>query len=219
MKAYWCNVPPDAHNGVKMPARSIVVPGERLSTEEEFIPGDGTFTEDGNIYSSMFGETVAEGGNIRTESRGRNVIVFKRGMRVLAQITDDIRTVLFAKVMDLDRENVRYVALKDGKIINKIDGPRGHDRGGERGPRQEKLCKVGDVVLATIIGEDKDIYVLGIRAPEFGVVYSECEVCGGVLEGGKEAGILTCKACGHVEHKKVSAFYNNIQEIDKILKL
>lgn len=213
----------------------LVLPGDRLSTEEEFIPQDGTFTEKGSIYAYLFGEEEIKDGAVNVIPKEKDVKTFKSGMYAIGEITDDLRTVMFVKLSNIENGHIVYVALKSGKYVapkpqfdrrggfhGRDDRGRGGDRGGGRDmgrpPREEKPFKVGDIVVAKIVGEDKDTYSLGISAPECGVVYSNCELCGNMLKYNAEHRNLVCDSCKNRESKKVSTLYNDFKGVEKLFK-
>ena len=57
---------------------------------------------------------------------------------------------------------------------------------------KEKMCGVGDTVLAKVLFNDKDSYTLGILGEPFGVVYAKCGKCGEEMDWNQERHILVC---------------------------
>ncbi len=196
-----------------------VMPGEKLSTEEELEARYGTFLEDGYIYSYLFGEEIVEGGGVSVKAKQRDIRTFPKRMMILGAVTDDLRTVMFVKIGRHEAGNMVYVALKSGKILAKQDArpPGGYGRRPPERGTAMKPCGVGDIVLAMIIGEDKDTYALGINTPECGVVYAECGMCGNPLSYDSNARALKCSVCKHVEHRKISSLYGKTKEIEDLL--
>lgn len=182
----------------------IVIPGERLSTEEEFTTSDNTFIEEGGIYSSSTGKVDVKGGKISVISP-KEARPFKKGMLILGKITDDLRSVLFVKIENQDKGSVSYKALKNGKIINK------------HSMETDKPFEIGDIILARIIDEDKGIYELNTYEPECGVVYSKCHSCNIPLSYDKEYNVLSCDICHIKKHKKISTLYNDMKAIEEKL--
>ncbi len=222
----------------------FVTPGERLSTEEEYAPSRNTYSEDGVIYASTSGFAIAKNGYVEVKPI-KNVEKIRSGMLVIGTVVDDMKNVIFVRIDGIRSENKEYLALKDGKILISRPRPqfgRGRDRfgGGREGDRnerreggmvresfqrgrrppmerEEKPCKTGDTILAKIIGEENDIYVLGLGAPEAGVIYANCSVCSNPMNVDERTGALVCSVCKHVDKKKVSIYYNNPQEIKKLV--
>ncbi len=205
--------------------RGLVLPGERLATEEEFISSANTYIENGQIYSAIAGIVTVNEGKISVHNQNKEIKKLRRNMLVLGTVTDDMRAVLFVKLDNVISEGKEYKALKDGKILlpKERHGPeRGGFRGGQHRPMHDKPhtpkpCGVGDVILARILGEEDDTYALKVDEPETGVVYAVCEVCGGELLENGRGDSFQCKSCKHVEYRKISNFYNKPKEIEDAL--
>jgi exosome complex component CSL4 len=207
-------------------SQGLVLPGERLATEEEFISSSNTYIENGQIYSAIAGKVTVAEGKISVHNQNKEIKKLRRNMLVLGTVTDDMRAVLFVKLDNVVSEGREYMALKDGKILLPKER-RGPDRGGFRGgphrPMHErpqpapKPCGVGDVILARVLGEEDDTYALKVDEPETGVVYAVCEVCGGELEEGHSGDSFQCKSCKHVEYRKISNLYKKPKQIEDAL--
>ncbi len=199
-------------------ADAFVIPGERIATEEEMAAGSNTFIEDGIIYSSVIGNIIKENGSIAVAPAGREIKIIDKNMLVLGTVTDDVKSVIFVKIGDINIEKKDYLALKDGKII--MDRPRpSFGGGGGRDNRFHaekpiKPCAVGDTILARVQYNDKDSYTLSLNGNETGVIYAKCEMCGNDLQ--RDANSLLCGECGHRERRKISDLYNKPQEIKSL---
>lgn len=196
---------------------NLTMPGEALATEEEVIPSEGTFVEEGDIRAAVTGSPVRSDSKISVKSTGRSTRLFTGGMAVLGLVTDDLRSVVFVRISDLNTGDATYVALKSGKVVNPKAGMgRGRPRRDEA--EEARPLKVGDTILARIIAEDKDVYTLSVNMPEFGVVYAECELCGAPFDHDRENRALVCRACDRTVRKKLSSLYGDVNGIDMALK-
>ena len=204
----------------------LVMPGERLSTEEEFLPSSNTFVEAGNIYSLVPGRRVVEEGKIEVKSVGREIIKFKRNMLVLGTVVGDLKAVLFVDIDNMELGNKEYVAIKDGKVVLAHRGPPprsgfGHDRdrGRPQGREQEERpASLSDIILARILFDEGEAFVLDMRGPETGVVNAVCDSCGATLDVSTHGDALMCPECKHIEHRKISSLYGRPSEIRKMLE-
>jgi exosome complex component CSL4 len=209
--------------------QELVLPGERLATEEEFASSANTYIENGQIYSAIAGKVSIADGKISVHNQKKEIKKLRRNMLVLGTVTDDMRAVLFVKLDNVVAGGKEYMALKDGKILLPKErhgdrGGRGGFRGGDRRPQMHQMpqqtpkpCGVGDVILARVLGEEDDTYALKLDEPETGVVYAICEICGGELEESHDRNGFVCKSCKHVEYRKVSSLYKKPDEIERIL--
>jgi exosome complex component CSL4 len=201
---------------------NFVMPGEKVATEEEFVAGSNTFVEEGVIYSSVIGNAVKENGAVSVSAAGREIKIIDKNMLVLGTVTDDVKSVIFVKIGDINIDRKDYLALKDGKII--MDRPRpgrfGGSREGGRGDnrfhseRPVKPCAVGDTILARVLYNDKDSYTLSLNGNETGVIYAKCDECGSDMLS--ENNSLVCSECGHREQRKISSLYNKPEDIKKL---
>ena len=207
----------------------MAMPGERLATEEEFVPGENTYVEEGTIFASAIGNVVADGGKISVKQVGRHIKLIGRDMLIIGTVVESAKSVLFVRIDDINVEGKEYLALKDGKILAKpprSGGPRfrgRRERGPEGAPEREereeaptKPCNIGDTILARVQFNDKDSYQLAMDRPETGVIATRCGVCGGEVECNEQRTALKCLECGHDERRKISSLYNRSEEIKRL---
>src|SRR5271154_7506180 len=152
----------------------FVTPGEKIATEEEFTAGNNTYVEDGVIYSTVVGNVVSSEGAIGVANAGREIKIIGKNMLVIGTVTDDMKSVMFVKLDNINVKNRDYLALKDGKIVapkpprfgggGRMGGGGGNRFSSEK--RSEKPCGIGDTILATILYNDKDSYTLALNGNE-----------------------------------------------------
>jgi len=200
---------------------ALVTPGEKIGTEEEFQPGHNTYSENGVVYASTFGVVKTQDGMVNVQpGTKREIRIFDKGMTILGTVTDDMKSVIFVDISAINSGAKEFMALKDGKILPPRPSP-GLARSpmGRRGTdnkfyeAKEKMCGVGDTVLAKVLFNDKDSYTLGILGEPFGVVYAKCSGCGEEMNWNQERHILVCSVCGAAERRKVSVFYGQPEKI------
>ncbi len=200
----------------------IVFPGDRLSTEEEFLPARNVYVEDGIIYSAVFGKAIQQDGRMLVDGATRSIRKMKRGMFVLGKVVGVLKSVIFVEIENFSVGNDEYIAGKDGKVVLMSSRPpmhRGMHESHDRQRSEAKPAEMGDVILAKIIMEDKDIYTLSLRDNEAGVVYSTCENCGEKMQLDKDGNGLYCSACKRSAMRKVSTLYDKAKDIEELLKL
>ncbi len=208
-----------------MQEESLVVPGEKIGTEEEFQPGHNTYSEGGVIYASTFGTVKSAEGAVSVQpGTGREIKIFDKGMTVIGTVTDDMKSVIFVDINAINVGRKEFLALKDGKILPPRPAGPGMARApmGRRGTdnkfyeAKEKMCGVGDTVLAKVLFNDKDSYTLGILGEPFGVVFAKCARCGEDMNWNQERHILVCSVCGNAERRKVSVLYGQPEKIKEL---
>ncbi|MCL5433753.1 MAG: exosome complex RNA-binding protein Csl4 [Candidatus Marsarchaeota archaeon] len=180
---------------------AIVLPGEALGIEEEFLSSKNTFVDEGVIRSAAFGKIIKENGKIEVKPL-KSISKIQNNMVIIGKITDNVGSVVFVKIDDIKIENEEYLALFDGKIIMR----RSHDN------HQHKPCSIGDIILAKIIDLEEDTYILDIFEQNLGVVFSTCPFCGIPLIK-NDYRFLVCTECKHKEQKQLSPFYMSFEQI------
>ncbi|MEM0106715.1 MAG: exosome complex RNA-binding protein Csl4 [Candidatus Micrarchaeaceae archaeon] len=180
----------------------IAIPGEALAAEEECMPSSGTYLENGTIYSMLIGMPKTEDMKVCIERKMNDAVTFKEGMYVLGEIVENMRTVIFVKISDYRLGSTKYIALKSGKII------------AQKGGREH--FGIGDIILAYIYRSEKDSYILELKGPELGVVYSLCNSCNGFMKQ-IDAYTLKCNECHSLTSTKVSRLYGNAKAIEEFL--
>ena len=207
-------------------AGNFVTPGEKVGTEEEFSPGENTFSDNGIIYSMVAGRVSESNGSVSIEPAARSIKKIDRDMLVVGVVTDDMKNVMFVRLENMSSKGKDFLALKDGKILAPKPRPqhfggRGDDRGGGRFRRggsetPEKPCGLGDTILARVLYNDKDSYTLSLNGPETGVIHAACAQCGASMDR-KDGSILECKECGYIARKKLSEYFGKPEEVNNLL--
>jgi exosome complex component CSL4 len=181
--------------------RKAVLPGEALSTEEEFEPGKNTFVEGGEVLSDSLGVAVED-------SRQKTVSVEKAVDVSPAQVND----IVIGEVM-LVKENSVSLSICTGQ--------------GERGRKVllrtsallpirlvsrdfvknlRDMFRIGDLVKAKIASVSPFAVDVRTNEPELGVIRAFCSKCRQPLHlfGAR----LKCLGCGSTEQRKISRDYS-----------
>ncbi len=203
-----------------MQEQQLAMPGDKIGVEEEFIAGENTVVDNGIIRAAIIGEVISKDGKVSVHNSKHEIRKIQRGMYIIGTVSDDLKSVTFIKIDRTEINGVEHIALKDGKIVAAMESPRGRGFGDRdrRGPPQQKTksCGVGDVVIAKVLFDDPDIYTLGIREPECGVVHGQCELCNAHLDAAGP-NMLKCPKCEHTEQRKVSTLYGKPEAIKGLL--
>ena len=183
-----------------MDKKTIAVPGEFLTTEEEFMPGKNTFERDGSIYSNSLGEA-------EFDSKTKEVSVKKKNpVSVL-----DVGTIVYGEVV-ISRENRAVISIsyaeKDGekKVITLTSATIPVRNAGRGFIKDMRDCfKIGDFVKAKVALAESFAVDLRTNDPGLGVIKAFCSRCRRPL--GLFAGKLKCTSCGNTENRIVSPDY------------
>ena len=172
----------------------LVLPGELLGTAEEFVPGHGTYEDNGKIYAALLGTRhVGHDRAIRVEA-ANGVPRLAEGDTVYARVDDVKSAMVVATILSLASGRRGVPGAPEGTVhISKA-------KGGYTATLSEEFSS-GDLILAKVLQSEPTVK-LTTAAPSLGVVSARCQVCHALLELGPKEG--TCPRCGHREPRKVA---------------
>lgn len=180
---------------------SVVLPGDVISTAEEYVPGKNTAEMEGRIISLVYG-------NVRKDDRNLLISVspFKRKKTVK---TGDI---VYGQVFKVDQ---RKASVKIGAAYDKETGvlqfngegyfnlPQQFDRNGA------PFVRIGDIVRAKIVRTGDRGSELTITGKGLGILKTLCPRCR--LPMVRKNGSLYCDNCEKSEMRKVAEDYGVIE--------
>lgn len=171
----------------------FVTPGERLGVIEEFLPGPGTYVEDGNIHAKTTGHILFD---IMTKT----VSVYPT---VKMPNVPKVGSVIIGKVTSTQERScsIRIMRIDNRESYSKFDGVL-HISDVSRGYTQSMrdVCKPGDTIRAIVVSDKNNVFHLSTSDRELGVIQAYCSKCGYELqERGRK---LLCPRCGNVERRK-----------------
>lgn len=176
----------------------IVLPGEKLCVVEEFTPGEGTYEDNGEVFSKVAGRVLYDfvAKRVIVIPLKKNKQPPKPNMTVYAVVTSVKEDTAFLKIFADDKRRlytgpftgVLHVSQVSTNFIKTISD----------------AVKIGDVVKAKVLTNSSP-FQLTTKGARLGVVYAQCSRCGAVLI--RKNTKLICPKCGNVEQRKVSIEY------------
>ncbi len=188
--------------------RKFVVPGDFLGVIEEFIPEEGTYEENGNIYSAIAGEAT-----YNYEERILSVKPYRRVYLPLPK-TGDIALGIAYDVKD-------EIAMIRLFYIEGKSKPASHLTGflhiGQVSLRKKysnmfEVLRYGDIVRVKVLNSWHP-YQLTTRGTRLGVVFARCSRCLTPLV--KRRDKLFCRECRAYESRKIASDYGGVILIEK----
>jgi len=191
----------DVRAGLTLSMR-FVVPGDRLGVVEEFIPGLGTYTEDGIIYSERTG--IAQ-----MDVMKKHVSVQPQTKTPLTPINGSIVIGVASSVQE--RSAIIEIVKVDGEVLQKsFSGVLYISASSVRYERNMmEVCKPNDTIRARVVNINNRIPVLTTADRGLGVVLAYCSNCGYQLH--LKDNKLSCGSCRNVEKRKISSDYGNLK--------
>jgi len=177
--------------------KKIVVPGNRLGVIEEYIPGEGTYEENGELFSSRVGVP-----SINSQSRKLTVEGSKRV--AVPEVGDYVEGVVVS--MKEDAANIRILEIKGKKPLTGVFSGVLHVSQAARGYVESltDAVSLGDRILAKVLTSWSP-YQLTTASDDLGVLYSTCRRCGTELV--LRRGRLFCDRDRIVEKRKIARNY------------
>jgi len=186
---------------VEVKTGDFVVPGEFLATVEEFMPGEGAYEEDGEVYSSCTGVVLVD---VRT----KHISVFprtavppelKRGDTVVGKVEEVRDQAASVHIGVLRGREDRQLPLPDFGTIHVSQS---------RGSYVKDLSrefKPGDIVRARVVNVRRGTIQLTTAGDNLGVIMAACSRCRTPLD--RDDTKLKCPSCGNVELRKLASDY------------
>lgn len=182
---------------------NLVMPGQFLSTEEEFMPGTNAFSDDnGRVSADSVGipEFNLLKHEVDVKKKSRTVKVAGIGSLVLGRImlVKDNLVVLELLTAESNGEERRLLQSSGTIMVSRVSN--------NYVKRLSDEFRVGDLVKAKIVESNTYGIELSTNEQSLGVVRAYCVNCRQEL--GLFSGKLKCTNCGSLEFRKISVDYS-----------
>jgi len=177
----------------------VVMPGDYLCVEEEFLPGPGAYVDENGIVRSLIVGTPIYDYTTRRVSvkpLKRRAMIPKQGDSVIGIVSAVKEDVAIVKVIGFDIYNPLKNPITGILHISQISEARIES--------VYDAVRVGDLIRAKVLNNYVPL-LLSTKEPKYGVLLAYCSRCGAVLV--KKGDALVCPACGGSESRKVSIDY------------
>jgi exosome complex component CSL4 len=179
--------------------KNIVFPGDKLSTSEELLAGDGTYDDEGIIRAARIGEY-----EVNTKAHAATVkpitstpVLLNKGDIVLAEVRSVRSSMVIADVIHVIGKNRSISGDTNGTLhISEISTSYVKD--------PESVFTLGDIFRAKVIQVIPSVQ-LTTKGADLGVIKAFCTECRNPLEKKKDG--LECTVCGHREKRKMAQDY------------
>ena len=177
--------------------KRYVVPGEFIGTEEEYVPGAGTYTENERIYASISGDLKEDARKLSVEQK-RPLRQLSPGATVIGVIENVVEPIALVSIRggsgsEWFGETPDYAVLHASMI----------KKGYVKNVRDE--FKVGDIVRARIADLRNGELRLSTDGDELGAIAAFCAKCRNPMK--LESGMLKCEKCEWKDNRKMAKDY------------
>jgi len=182
----------------KRKSGQFTAPGDRLGVIEEFMPGSGTYVEEGAIHSKTVGYTLLDMENrkVSVYPLSQAVNVPKVGSPVVGQVSDTQSKTAMVRIFQIGNKmlsgvfsGILYISDANASYVDSMFD----------------VCKTGDIVRAKVVSKANRTFHLSTAESDLGVIYAFCSQCGHMLS--LKAQKMQCPKCGKIEKRKVSSYY------------
>ena len=179
----------------------FVSPGEKLGVIEEFIAGNGTYTENGTIYSLTTGQMFLD--KVKREIR----ITSNTSQPLIPKIDD----IIIGEITHVQDKNLvlKIIQIEKNVLLSSFTGIMHISDVGTRYVKTlNDVFKVGDTIRARVISTKNGEFHLSTKNEKFGVIQAVCVYCGYPLNYEKNK--LKCVNCSKVDNRKLAIDYENL---------
>ncbi len=174
-----------------MKGKELFMPGQTITTEEEFAPGKNTFVEDGYVKATNVGEA-------EFDNNTKEVLIKSNPLKVLARDDIIIGRVSLVKesvvVVDIIKaENGAVLLITRGQIPAKFVAKA-------YVTNVKEYYKVGDYIRAKVISASELAVDLATNETGLGITTAFCSNCKKPMQFSNEK--LMCFSCGASEKRK-----------------
>ena len=182
----------------------FVAPGDKLGVIEEFLPGQGTYVDGGDIRASRAGFLLLDLSERKvtvfrpTEPRGASCVP-RPGSVVIGEVSETHQTYSLVRIWMVGRKHLTSFFTGLLHISNV----------GLRVRSMFNVCRPGDILRARVISVKNRVRHLSLAGRRLGVIYAFCTNCGGLLKA-REDKKLICETCGSLELRKLASDYGMV---------
>ncbi len=180
----------------------IVIPGDRLGTTEEWMPGEGTYEDEGVVYSKSFGRVHYDEDKLEAIVKPLNPVVrVDVGNVVYGKVRDRRKSIVTVEIEIVEGESRGIEDYCEGTLhISKVSNDYIDDL--------ENAFLKGDIIRAKVTQIEPSIQ-LTTQGKNYGVVRGYCFQCRKSME--RQRNTLYCSYCERRESRKLSDLYGNIK--------
>lgn len=179
----------------------FVTPGDLLGVIEEYIPGKGTYVEDGKIYSFIAGNLIVD--KVKREAQvkplTRQPLIPKEGDEIIGEVTNVQEKNLTLRIVQIDNKQSESSFIG---VMHISDVSQGYVK------TMNDAFKVGDVIRAKVTSIKNRENHLSTQDDKFGVIQAVCIYCGAPMVSQRNRS-LKCPQCGEISKRKTANDYGS----------
>ena len=181
----------------------IVMPGDKLGIIEQYLPGSGTYDDNGIIKSSVLG-------NVKIDQKRKVISVESDAKPAVLEVGD----IVYGQITDIkpQRANLNIECIKDNARPLALPYMGAIHISQAKKDYLEKLSdafRIGDIVQAKVTKISGDNVDLSTIDADCGVLKAMCTRCRDFMNTTSRKNEVKCNTCNKKEKRKVSVNYIN----------
>lgn len=178
--------------------KKFVVPGDFIGTEEEYLPGEGTFADREQVFATVTGQS-GEADRKLAVLRERPLRALAVGTTVIGRVENIVEPIALVSIQAGVDGKSRFAENPDYAVLHASMIRRGY----VKNVRDE--FKVGDIIRAKIADLRNGEFRLTTDSDELGAIKAYCAKCRHPMK--QESGVLKCEECEWKDNRKIASDY------------
>ncbi|VVB54933.1 Exosome complex component Csl4 [uncultured archaeon] len=185
-------------------SNEVTLCGDYLGTIEEYVPGKGTYVEDGKIYAAIIGKPNLDKEKHIASVEGKQPADLKIGDVIYGEVVA-MRKNIVTVIAYLIQGNKTKVDIKTGLFVSNIA-----DKYIER---PEDMFSLGDLVKGKVVKIEPGLIDISTKGG-LGVVRAYCNRCRHILpKGNPGPTTIECTRCGLRQTRHVAEDYGRVEDM------
>ncbi len=184
----------------------IVIPGDKIGTVEEMIPGRGTFEEDGIVYSKGLGKFSIDMDEMKASVKTvKQPAMIKKRDIIIAMVKDIRNSMVVARAVHIVGNDKAIAGETIASLhVSKVSREYVDDI--------RRMFRVGDYFRAVVIQAKPSIQIT-TDSKDLGVLRALCLSCRTPMK--RKDNSLKCPECGRIESRKMASDFGQLN-LEKI---
>jgi exosome complex component CSL4 len=178
--------------------KKIVVPGDFIGTEEEYLAGEGTFADSEKVFATVTGE-ISDADRTLRVARKRQLRSLGVGAVIIGRVENIVEPIALVSIISGNTDASRFGETSDYSVLHASMIRRGY----VKNVRDE--YKIGDIIRAKIADLRNGEFRLTTDADELGAIKAFCAKCRHPMKF--ESAILKCESCEAKDNRKIAKDY------------
>lgn len=179
----------------------LVFPGDFITNEEVFLPGEGTYAEDGKVMAAGIGTVVKDMDKreVSLKTMIKTPLNFRKGDTAIGIVAKARDSMAFIDLIPSANGKHRLMPSDASAVLRVSEIKKSYVKS------LTDEIKTGDIVRVKILDVSPNNITLSLKGDRFGVIKAFCSRCRHPLK--KEGKWLICPQCNWRDKRKIAKDY------------